>query len=124
VATEITDILNHIADGNPHAIADLVPMVYEQMRKIAAGAMRREPTANCDPTELVHEAYLRMVGDENLAWKGRSHFYAACAVVIRRILVDQARARKSLKRGGQLERFGLDEATLEDVPFGVSRSGH
>ncbi len=106
--TEITQILDRIADGNVQAIDELVPLVYEQMRRIAAGALIREPAVGCDPTELVHEAYLRLVGNENLAWKSRSHFYGACAVVIRRILVDQARARNRKKRGGQLAKVTLE----------------
>jgi len=108
VPTEITQILDRIAEGNQQAIDELVPLVYDQMRQIAASALRREPARGCDPTELVHEAYLRLVGNENLAWKSRSHFYGACAVVIRRILVDQARARNRLKRGGQFERVTLE----------------
>ncbi len=112
--TQITQILDRIADGNQQAIDELVPLVYDQMRLIAAGAIQREPSEQCDPTELVHEAYLRLVGNENLAWKSRSHFYGACAVVIRRILVDQARSRNRQKRGGQFERVALEPGEIAD----------
>ena len=110
MSSELTLILERIAEGNEQAINDLVPLVYDQMRKIAANALRRESKEECDPTELVHEAYLRLIGNENLAWESRSHFYGACAVVIRRILVDQARARKSQKRGGDQQHVSFDLA--------------
>lgn len=106
--TQITRILDRIADGSRHAIDELIPLVYDQMRQIASGALRREPDAKCNPTELVHEAYIRLIGNEQLVWESRSHFYAACAVVIRRVLVDEARARRRLKRGGDFERVELD----------------
>ncbi|MFK7765982.1 MAG: ECF-type sigma factor [Mariniblastus sp.] len=108
MSNEITEILDRIAGGKDQAISELVPLVYSQMRKIAANAVRGEKQSQCDPTELVHEAYIRMVGNQNLAWKSRSHFFGACAVVIRRILVDQARAAGRQKRGGQLKRVLLE----------------
>lgn len=111
---DLTLILDRIASGNEDAIQQLVPLVYDQMRQIAASALRREANQGCDPTELVHEAYLRLVGNENLAWKSRSHFYGACAVVIRRILVDQARARQRLKRGGEFQQVALDQEQIVD----------
>ena len=118
--TQITQILNRITDGQSKAIEELVPLVYDQMRRIAAGALSRERSGSgCDPTELVHEAYLRLVGNENLAWESRSHFYGACAVVIRRILVDQARARKSIKRGGQFEKISLESSDIEQPEASV-----
>ena len=119
VATEITQILERIANGSEQAFDEMLPLVYDQMRQMAALALRREPSGSCDPTELVHEAYLRLIGNENLAWKNRSHFFAACAVVIRRILVDQARARKRLKRGGQLEQVTLQSNDLAQTTSNV-----
>lgn len=110
----ITQVLDQISDGNRQAVSDLVPMVYDQMRQIASGALRREPEARCDPTELVHEAYIRLIGNERLAWESRSHFFAACAVVIRRLLVDQARARQTLKRGGQRQQESIRVDSLAD----------
>lgn len=106
---QITQILSRISDGQQHAVDELVPLVYDQMRQLATSALQREPEAGCDPTELVHEAYIKLIGNEQLAWESRSHFYGACAVVIRRILVDQARARNRLKRGGGIKRVALDE---------------
>ena len=127
---QITEILDRIAKGQEAAIDQLVPMVYDQMRAIAKNAVRGEAAGGCDPTELVHEAYMRLVGNENLAWESRTHFFAACSVVIRRILVDQARSRNRKKRGGDFQRvefevaephesglsvdlFALDEALVE-----------
>lgn len=105
----ITQILNRLADGESDAIDKLVPMVYDQMRKIAASALNREPAGCGDPTELVHEAYIRMVGNERLAWQSRSHFFGACATVIRRILVDQAKSRNRQKRGSGVDHVQLNE---------------
>ena len=107
---QITEILDRIAKGQEASIDQLVPMVYDQMRAIAKGAVRNEAAGGCDPTELVHEAYMRLVGNENLAWESRTHFYAACSVVIRRILVDQARSRNRKKRGGEFERVDFEVA--------------
>lgn len=97
---QITTILNRVAEGQSEAMDELVPLVYDQMRRIAASALRDEAVQHNDPTELVHEAYLRLIGNENLAWSSRAHFFGACATVIRRILVDHARSRKRQKRGG------------------------
>lgn len=117
--SQITQILDRIADGNAAAIDELVPMVYDQMRKLAASAIRREPSESCDPTELVHEAYLRLLGNENLAWKNRSHFFGACAVVIRRILVDHARAMKRQKRGGNAKPMRLENNQVASIESSV-----
>ncbi len=97
---EITQILNRMADGDRQAVDELIPVVYEQMRRIASNQLLGESGKATDPTELVHEAYIRLIGNEKLAWQSRSHFFGACANVIRRILVDQARGRKAAKRGG------------------------
>ena len=97
---EITKILNRINRGERQALDELVPFVYQQMKQIAASHLSGEGFGASGPTELVHEAYIRLVGNEKLAWQSRSHFFGACANVIRRILVDQARARKAAKRGG------------------------
>lgn len=108
MSSQITQILDQISSGAKQGMDDLIPLVYDQMRKIASGALKAEPRAACDPTELVHEAWIRMIGNEQPAWQSRAHFYGACAVVIRRILVDQARARKRLKRGGDNERIDIE----------------
>lgn len=112
MATQITQILDRIAGGNQDAVDELVPLVYDQMRQIATGAVRREPAGGCDPTELVHEAYIRLIAGENLEWKSRSHFFGVCAVVIRRILVDQARSRNRQKRGGQFGKVELEAGDM------------
>ncbi|XZE53625.1 ECF-type sigma factor [Planctomycetaceae bacterium SH139] len=114
MSNEITQILNRISAGESHAVDELVPLVYDQMRKIATAASNREGVPACDPTELVHEAYIRLVGNEKLAWQSRSHFFGACAAVIRRVLVDQARARDRTKRGGEFARVELNEHLLAE----------
>lgn len=106
---EITEILNRMADGDRQAVDELIPVVYEQMKRIASSQLVGEAGKASDPTELVHEAFIRLVGNEKLAWQSRSHFFGACANVIRRILVDQARARKSTKRGGKETVVELNE---------------
>ncbi|HBE70328.1 MAG TPA: RNA polymerase subunit sigma-70 [Planctomycetaceae bacterium] len=98
-AEQITTILNRIASGERSAVDELIPIVYQQMKLIAVKQSAGEFRDAANPTELVHEAYIRLVGNEKLAWKSRSHFFGACASVIRRILVDQARARNAAKRG-------------------------
>lgn len=120
--TEITQILDQISSGTRDAMDELIPLVYDQMRKIASGALQAEPNAACDPTELVHEAWIRLIGNEQPVWQSRAHFYGACAVVIRRILVDQARARKRLKRGGdnvqvdiEMNRLASTESSIDIV---------
>lgn len=113
MTNQITEILNRLSEGETSAVDDLVPLVYEQMKSIAVSASRKESHQCSDPTELVHEAYLRMIGNERLAWKSRSHFFGACATVIRRILVDQARARKRLKRGGDAVQVELKDHAIE-----------
>jgi RNA polymerase sigma factor (TIGR02999 family) len=109
MANEITQILSRISAGESAAVDELVPLVYLQMRKIAAAASHREPVGGSEPTELVHEAYIRMVGNEKLAWQSRSHFFGACSTVIRRILVDQARSRGAAKRGGDMVKVDLND---------------
>ncbi len=116
---QITEILERIAKGHEASIDQLVPMVYDQMRQIAQGAVRKEAAGGCDPTELVHEAYMRLVGNENLAWESRTHFFAACSVVIRRILVDQARSRNRQKRGGEFQRVDFEVAQPQSPELSV-----
>ena len=113
---DITQILNRLASGEPHALDELTPVVYSQLRQIAQKQIGQEDARHWDATELVHEAYMRMVGDVPMAWKNRTHFFAVAAQVIRRVLVDFARQRKSLKRGGQLQQAGveLDQVAAAD----------
>ena len=99
--SEVTQILDQIEKGNVAAANDLLPLVYDELRRLASHQLNRErPGQTLQPTALVHEAYLRLVGDKVVKWDGRSHFFAAAAEAMRRILIESARRRKSLKRGG------------------------
>jgi RNA polymerase sigma factor (TIGR02999 family) len=111
---EVTRILAAIEQGDPQAAGQLWPLVYEELRRLAALRMAREgPAQTLQPTALVHEAYLRLVGAEEAGgWDSRAHFFAAAAEAMRRILVDRARRRLSLRRGGGLNRAEYDEANL------------
>ncbi len=101
--TPVTRLLEAAHRGEPHAAEELLPLVYAELRKLAAARLVNEkPGQTLDATALVHEAYLRLVGDQQ--FDGRGHFFAAAAEAMRRILVEQARRRKALKRGGGAER--------------------
>jgi RNA polymerase sigma factor (TIGR02999 family) len=107
---DLTQILNAAADGDPHATAQLLPLVYDELRKLAAAQMAREkPGQTLDATALVHEAYLRLVGNGvEPHWDGRGHFFAAAAEAMRRILVDAARRKRGPKHGGGRQRVDPD----------------
>jgi RNA polymerase sigma factor (TIGR02999 family) len=105
--TPVTQLLEAARGGDPRAAAELLPLVYAALRKLAAAKLACEkPGQTLDATALVHEAYLRLVGDQQ--FDGRGHFFAAAAEAMRRILVEQARRRKSLKRGGGAERESVE----------------
>lgn len=107
--SDITRILSQIESGDPAAAEQLLPLVYEELRKLAAVRMNQDsPGQTLQPTALVHEAYLRLV-EVDLAqqWNSRGHFFAAAAEAMRRILVERARQKKSLKKGGQWQRLDL-----------------
>ena len=108
--SDVTRILSAAGAGDPRAAAQLLPLVYDELRKLAACRMAREaPGHTLDATALVHEAYLRLVGtDAGKSWDGRGHFFAAAAEAMRRILVENARRRGRQKRGGELRRVDLD----------------
>ncbi|UCG58180.1 MAG: sigma-70 family RNA polymerase sigma factor [Phycisphaerales bacterium] len=111
--TDITLILNAIEQGNTGAADQLLPVVYEELRLLAAQRLSREsPGQTLQATALVHEAYIRLVEAENQNWNNRRHFFAAAAEAMRRILIDSARRKKSLKRGGNHRRVDLDESIL------------
>jgi RNA polymerase sigma factor (TIGR02999 family) len=113
--SDVTQILNAIEGGDPKAADELLPLVYEELRLLAAQKLAKElPGQTLQATALVHEAYMRLVGSENQDWDGRGHFFAAGAEAMRRILVDNARRKKSLKRGGDQKRVDLGEAILAD----------
>jgi RNA polymerase sigma factor (TIGR02999 family) len=112
--TEVTRILSAIHQGDAHAAKRLLPLVYDELRKLAAQKLAREaPGQTLDATALVHEAYLRLVDTHSVQhWNGRGHFFAAAAESMRRILVDAARRKASLKRGGGRDRRRVDQASL------------
>jgi RNA polymerase sigma factor (TIGR02999 family) len=112
--SEVTRILSALEQGNPDAADQLLPLVYEELRKLAAQKMAQEaPGQTLQPTALVHEAYLRLVGgDRALRWDGRGHFFAAAAEAMRRILVENARRKKRLRHCGALQRVELAEDVL------------
>jgi len=121
--SKVTQILAAIGRGEPAATEQLFPLVYDELRKLAAAQLAREkPGQTLQATALVHETYLRLVGgqesevrgQESGMWEGRSHFFAAAAEAMRRILVEAARRRQSLKRGGNFVRQDIDEL---DVPL-------
>jgi RNA polymerase sigma factor (TIGR02999 family) len=117
--TEVTRILSAIEQGDPHAAEQLLPLVYEELRKLAAQKLAHEaPGQTLQATALVHEVYLRLVagggaaGSREPQWDSRGHFFAAAAEAMRRILVDRARHKKSRKAGGGFRRVELDDIAL------------
>lgn len=119
--SDVTRILSQIESGDPSAAEKLLPLVYEELRKLAAARLALEkPGQTLQATALVHDAYLRLVDvDQVQQWDSRGHFFSAAAEAMRRILVDNARRRESLKRGGALERIDLPDvvAPVIDEPF-------
>src|SRR5262249_29382989 len=115
--TDVTHILSAIEQGDPHAAGQLLPLVYDELRKLAAQKLAQEkPGQTLQATALVHEAYLRLVAStgcesgEVQHWHSRGHFFAAAAEAMRRILVESARRKKAEKRGGRWKRVSLDQA--------------
>jgi RNA polymerase sigma-70 factor, ECF subfamily len=114
--TAITQLLIAWSDGRRETLADLMPIVYADLRRVAAGYMRREaPGHALQPTALVHETYVRLVDQKQVKWRNRAHFFGVAAGMMRRILVDSARRRRAEKRGGGWERVTLagDEAAAD-----------
>jgi RNA polymerase sigma factor (TIGR02999 family) len=111
--TDVTRILNAIEQGDDKAPGELLPLVYEELRLLAAQKLSHEqPGQTLQATALVHEAYIRLVGNDSQNWDSRGHFFAAAAEAMRRILIDNARRKKRLKRGGGHHRIDLDDAYL------------
>jgi len=111
--SDVTRILEAVQRGDPKAAEELLPLVYQELRRLAASRMANEAPGNTlQPTALVHEAWLRLAGNENQKWDGRGHFFAAAAEAMRRILVESARRKRRLKHGGQLQRVDADEVEL------------
>src|SRR6516162_9793317 len=121
--SDVTRILGAIDQGDPHVAGQLLPLVYDELRRLAAAQLAHEkPGQTLDATALVHEAYLRLVGPaDDHRWEGRGHFFAAAAEAMRRILVEAARRKKRLRHGGGFGRVELTAdgpaitGTLEDV---------
>ncbi|NUQ44425.1 MAG: sigma-70 family RNA polymerase sigma factor [Phycisphaerae bacterium] len=106
---DVTEILNAAADGDSRAAAELLPLVYDELRRLARSRMgNRADGLTLQPTALVHEAFLRLVGQADAGWRNRGHFFAAAAQAMRQIMVDQYRRRMSLKRGGDRARVAED----------------
>ena len=110
MTADITHILNAIDAGDPRGAAELLPLVYQELRRLAAARLAGEkPGQTLDPTGLVHEAYLRLVGNHRgLKWDGRGHFFAASAEAMRRILIENARRKQGPRRGGDRRRIDAD----------------
>lgn len=109
---DVTEILSAAEAGDPRAAEELIPLVYTELRRLAGARMAKEsPDHTLQPTALVHEAFLRLVGSESgYSWNSRGHFFAAAAEAMRRILIESARRKKSLKRGDGFDRVDLDMA--------------
>ena len=108
--SEVTRLLEAIDRGDSHATAELLPLVYEELRRLARAHMAGERAEHTlQATALVHEAYLRLVDDKNTVWDGRGHFFAAAAEAMRRILIEHARRKKAQKRGGDHHRVEFDD---------------
>ena len=108
-ASAVTRLLEQARQGDPGATEQLLPLVYDELRRLARSRMRGErPGHTLQPTALVHEAYLRLLGSDG-AWQGRGHFFAAAAEAMRRILIERARRARRLKRGGDMHRVELED---------------
>ena len=115
--SDVTRILEAIDQGDPGAANELLPLVYDELRRLAAQRLAHEkPGQTLEATALVHEAYLRLIGSDNQLWDGRGHFFAAAAESMRRILVENARRKRRKKHGGDLGRLELREADLPVLP--------
>jgi RNA polymerase sigma factor (TIGR02999 family) len=111
--SDVTRILGAIEKGDPVAADELLPLVYHELRKLAAHKMANEtPGQTLQPTALVHEAYLRLVGNEDKKWAGRAHFFAAAAEAMRRILIDNARRKRAQRHGGGQQRVDVQDVDI------------
>jgi RNA polymerase sigma factor (TIGR02999 family) len=112
--SDVTRILSAIEQGDPHAAEQLLPLVYDELRQLAAARLAQEkPGQTLQATALVHEAYLRLVGGaQDQSWDNRGHFFAAAAEAMRRILLNRARDKKRIKRGGERRRVDLDQLEI------------
>jgi len=114
--SDVTQVLNAIEGGDPKAADQLLPLVYEELRRLAAAKMAQEKAGQTlQATALVHEAWLRLAGSDQQQWRGRSHFFGAAAEAMRRVLIDKARQKASLKRGADRPLDELHESAIESV---------
>jgi RNA polymerase sigma-70 factor (ECF subfamily) len=110
---QISDLVDDASRGHAAAMSELLPIVYQELRRVAAGYLRHErPGQTLQATALVHEAYLRLLREQQVSWQNRAHFCAIAANSMRQILVERARARHAAKRGGDQQRITLDEAVV------------
>ena len=111
--TQVTVLLAKARSGDSSALADVFPLIYDELRRLAQQQLQREPDGHTlSPTALVHEAYMRLIDYSRMEWQGRAHFMAVAATAMRRILVDHARGHRSAKRGGMLKRISIDDVEL------------
>ncbi len=111
--SDVTRILDRVQHGDAKAADELLPLVYEELRRLAAHKMANEAAGQTlQPTALVHEAWLRLGGDDQPAWQNRAHFFAAAAEAMRRILIDRARQKARLRRGGDWQRVDIEHVTV------------
>lgn len=119
-STDVTRLLSAINGGHTKAADELLPLVYDSLRRMAGAHMSHEPPGHTlQPTALVHEAYLRLVGASDMKWHGRGHFFAAAATAMRRILVERARRKMATKHGGGRKAVPIDEGSLAAEPDAV-----
>ncbi|MCA9192048.1 MAG: sigma-70 family RNA polymerase sigma factor [Planctomycetales bacterium] len=120
--SDVTQILNRIENHDPSGASELLPLVYEELRQLARNKLARERSGQTlQATALVHEAYLRLVDNENKsAWENRAHFFGAAGEAMRRILVEQARRKNAVKRGGNANRVCLNEELIVTGPVDIS----
>src|SRR5690349_20036199 len=119
--SDVTRILMQLEAGDPHAVERLLPLVYEELRILAAQRLASEkPGQTLQATALVHEAYLRLVGDQTFS--GRGHFFAAAAEAMRRILVEKARRKKRIRHGGGRTRLDLDHLDMDQLDLGTDEA--
>jgi RNA polymerase sigma factor (TIGR02999 family) len=112
-AADVTTLLNRLADGDQDAAAQLVPLIYTELRRTAARRLRQERAGHTlQATALVHEVYLKLAGQLNARWQNRNQFFAVASQLMRRILVDYARAQQRVRRGGRQQKVSLDEVLL------------
>ena len=114
---DVTQLLVAVSDGDSRAAAELLPVIYSELQRLARSFMAKEPAGNTlQPTALVHEAYLRLVGQNDVKWDSRGHFFVAAATAMRRILVERARARHRIKRGGDRQRMEMHDGAMSVEP--------